>query len=135
VCLGNHDILGARKAFKSGLSSKWIKSVGEMLETPNWNFSESFIIDNIEYTHGSGRKAKSRCKDDLTSVIQGHYHCESYIEWYVGKTTKLFAMQLGTGIDNSAYAFAYGKNFKKPHINVGVVLDNGKLPIIEYMEL
>jgi hypothetical protein len=50
-----------------------------------------------------------------------------------GKTNRLFAMQLGCGVDDKSYAMAYGRFFDKMHINCGVVLDNGKLPIIEYM--
>ena len=42
-------------------------------------------------------------------------------------------MQLGCGVDDKAYAMAYGKNFSKNHINCGVII--GDTPIIEYMEL
>ena len=51
VCLGNHDILPDRKAFTSGISKSWVKSIGEVLETPNWEYSDSFLIDRVLYTH------------------------------------------------------------------------------------
>ena len=124
-----------RKAMTSGLSSSWIKTIGEVLDTPNWEFSEEFIIDDVLYVHGTGRKARNRARKDLTSVVQGHYHSESYIEHYVGNNFSIFAMQLGCGIDRKSYAMAYGKHFDKPHINCGVVLENGTLPILEYMKL
>ncbi len=133
VCIGNHDLIPDRKAFNAGLSQKWIKPIKEVLDTPNWEFAEQFIIDNVLYTHGTARKARQRSKDDFRSVVQGHYHSESYIEYFVGTRFKIFAMQIGCGVDKDSYAMAYGKHFKKQHINVGVVID--ELPILEYMKL
>jgi len=135
VCLGNHDNIPIRKAFNTGVSTAWIKSVGEVLNTPEWEYGEEFVLDNILYTHGIGRKAFARMQTDLISVVQGHYHSESYIQYSVGRSYKLFAMQVGCGIDDKSYAMAYGKHFNKMHINCGVVLENGKLPILEYMDL
>lgn len=135
VCLGNHDLIPNRKAFKAGLSKSWIKPIGEMLNTPNWEYAEEFVIDGVLYTHGTGRKAKDRMKQDMISVVQGHYHSESYIEYSVGRKHKLYAMQVGCGVNKDTYAMAYGKNFAKPHINCGVVLENGELPVLIYMNI
>jgi metallophosphoesterase superfamily enzyme len=135
VCLGNHDIIPNRKAMSAGVSASWVKDIGEVLDTPNWEYAEEYIIDDVLYVHGTGRKARNRARKDLTSVVQGHYHSESYIEHYVGNNFSIFAMQLGCGIDRKSYAMAYGKHFDKPHINCGVVLENGTLPILEYMPL
>lgn len=135
VCIGNHDLIPNRKAMTSGLSSSWIRTIDEVLDTPNWEFSEEFLIDGNLYVHGTGRKARNRAKKDLVSIIQGHYHSESYCEHFVGNNFKIFAMQVGCGIDRKAYAMAYGRHFDKPHINCGVVLENGRLPILEYMDL
>ena len=45
-------------------------------------------------------------------------------------------MQLGAAFDSNSYAASYAKNFtKKPIVAVGVILDNGKLPILEPMPL
>lgn len=135
VCLGNHDLIPNRRAMNSGLSNSWIKTIDEVLETPDWEFSEEFIIDDVTYVHGTARKARKRAQAELTSIVQGHYHSESYIEHFVGKNYKIFAMQVGCGIDRKSYAMAYGRHFNKPHINCGVVLENGTLPILEYMKL
>jgi metallophosphoesterase superfamily enzyme len=135
VCIGNHDAIPARKAMTSGLSASWIKSIEEVLDVPNWEFSEEFLIDGNLYCHGIGRKARQRAKSDLISVIQGHYHSESYIEYLVGLHYKIFAMQIGCGIDRKSYSMAYGRHFNKPHINCGVILENGELPILEFMNL
>jgi metallophosphoesterase superfamily enzyme len=135
VTIGNHDLIPDRKAFSSGLSKTWIKTISEVLEVPNWRFVESTIIDGVKYVHGTARKARQRAKDDFMSVVQGHYHSESYIEFYVGESYKYFAMQVGCGLDRGSYAAAYGRHFKKMHINCGVILENGEVPILEYMEL
>jgi hypothetical protein len=132
VCVGNHDDIPGRKIFSSGVSKQWLKSPNEVLGV-NWEFGEEFFIDDVLYTHGLNCKARTRAKNEMISVCQGHYHSESYVEWYVGPDRKIFAMQIGCGIDRREYAMAYGKNFKKPHINVGVIIDG--LPIIEYMLL
>lgn len=135
VCIGNHDLIPVRKAFNAGLSKLWIKPISEVLDTPNWIYEEEFYINEVLYTHGTGRKANKRMHADLISVIQGHYHSESYVEYSVGKFKKMFAMQIGCGVDDKSYAMAYGKHFDKMHINCGVVLENGTLPILEYMKL
>lgn len=134
VCIGNHDAIPNRKAFANGLSKRWIKSINEVIDTPKWEYGESFIVDGIEYCHGTGRVANARMKEDNISIVQGHYHSKSYIEFWQGKNgIRNFAMQIGCGIELGSYAFAYGKNFARPHINVGIII-NGKLPIIEYMD-
>jgi metallophosphoesterase superfamily enzyme len=135
VCIGNHDLIPVRKAFNAGLSKLWIKPISEVLNTPNWEYEEEFYIQDVLYTHGTARKANKRMKADLISVVQGHYHSESYIEYSVGKFKKMFAMQVGCGVDDKSYAMAYGKHFDKMHINCGVVLENGTLPILEYIKL
>ena len=135
ICIGNHDLIPLRKAFNAGLSKQWIKPIGEILDTPNWIYEEEFYIDEVLYTHGIARKANKRMHADLISVVQGHYHSESYIEFSVGKFKKMFAMQIGCGVDDRSYAMAYGRHFDKMHINCGVVLENGTLTILEYMKL
>lgn len=135
VCEGNHDLIPQRKMFSAGLSSQWLKPMSEVLNTPNWLFAQSFVFDNVEYTHGTGRQARQRMKQDLINIVIGHFHSKSYIEYLVGRVYKLFSLQVGCGIDDKSFAFAYGKNFAKSHINAGLVKDNGTLPIIEYMDL
>lgn len=135
VCVGNHDLIPIRKSFNAGISKVWVKSISEVLNTPNWIYEEEFNINDVLYIHGTGRKATSRMISDITSVVQGHYHSESYISYSVGKYRKMFAMQIGCGVDDKSYAMAYGKYFNKMHINCGVVLEGGKVPIIEYMDL
>ena len=137
ICIGNHDSIPGRKAMTGGISKKWLKTPAEVLGV-DWEFNEEFTIDGVTYTHGTGSKARTRARNEMVSICQGHYHSESYIEWYVGPDRKIFAMQVGCGIDRRSYSMAYGRNFKKPHINVGIIINHpkyGLIPIIEYMPL
>lgn len=139
VCIGNHDAIICRKAFSSGVSNKWIRSYSEVLGTSGWDFQQEHKIDNVTYVHGtgsSGKGATKRLREWHTSIVQGHIHTEAYVDWYCNKENKLFAMQVGCGVDDRSYAMAYAKNFTKKYIvSCGVVLNNGTLPIVVPMSL
>ena len=124
-----------RKAQSSAIPTKWIREYKDVLETPQWNFTYSVTYNDVLYIHGEGGTARSRMKKDLNSVVQGHLHTQAYCEHLVGSNFKIFGMQVGCGIDNKAYAMAYAKNYGKPAIGCGVVLNNGKTPINILMEL
>ena len=134
VIIGNHDRIIMRKAQSSAVPSKWIKEYKEVLETPGWTFTESLEIDNVLYVHGEGGTARTRCKLDMQSVVQGHLHTQAYVEYQVGRKSRVFGMQVGCGINHETYAMAYAKAGKKPAIACGVVL-GGKTGIVELMNL
>ena len=135
VVLGNHDLIPQRKIFNAGLSKHWLRPINEVIDTPSWNFvSELYINDRVLVTHGDGMQAKGRATKNLTSVIQGHSHTKSYIEYTQGHGMRTFAMQVGCGIDRTNPAFDYAKNNSLPHINVGVLINN-ETPLLQYMDL
>ena len=135
VTIGNHDRMCSRKRFTAGIPSAWIKTYNEVLETPNWNWVESIIYDDVLYEHGEGGQAQSKAKNNLMSSVCGHTHTEAYTRWYVGKRFRVFGMQVGCGVNSKSYAAAYAKNYKKQAIGCGVVLNNGTLPINILMPL
>ena len=135
VIIGNHDRMIMRKAQTSSIPSKWIKSYKEVLQVPGWNFVERYVKDGVQYLHGEGGTARTKCKADMMNTVQGHLHTQAYCEHYVGQNFRVFGMQIGAGINFSEYSFAYAKAGKKPAIGCGVVLNNGKLPINLLMEL
>lgn len=134
VVLGNHDKLVIRKAKTSGISKHWIKSFSDVLGVPNWNFKEEFYYDNVLYRHGVNAIGATNVLSDGCSIVQGHAHSECRLRWKCGKGDKVFGLQCPCGVDDSAYAFEYNDS-RKSIIGCAVVLDNGKLPIIELMEL
>lgn len=135
VIIGNHDRLVHRKAFSGGVSKRWIKEYKDVLNVPNWEFVEGLELFNVNINHGEGGTARSKMKKELQSQIQGHLHSDFYIEYIVGKNFRIFGMQVGCGVDHKSYAMAYGRNFKKPAIGCGVLLNRGTQPIIIPMKL
>lgn len=133
VCIGNHDRIIMRKAFDSQIPSRWIKSYNEVLGT-NWNWADRIVYDDVQYVHGEGGTARTKAKNDMMSTVQGHIHTQSYTEWMVGRNFKVFATQVGCGVDGNAYATAYAKNFKKQAIGCAVIL-GGHTSINCLMEL
>jgi metallophosphoesterase superfamily enzyme len=134
VIIGNHDRIIMRKAQTSAIPSKWIKSYKEVLETPDWNFVERYVLDNVQYLHGEGGEAATKCKADMMNTVQGHLHTKSYVVNFVGQNYRVFGVQVGCGIDHDSYAMAYCKYGKKPAIGCAVVI-NGTLPINLLMPL
>ena len=102
---------------------------------PDWNFVEWYEKNGVQYVHGEGGTARTKCRADMMNTVQGHLHTQAYCEHYVGQNFRVFGMQVGCGIDHESYAMAYAKYGKKPAIGCGVVLNNGKLPINLLMEL
>jgi hypothetical protein len=134
VTIGNHDRIIMRKAQTSSVPIKWIKAYKEVLEVPNWNFVDRYVLDNVKYIHGEAGTARTKCKADMQSTVQGHLHTQCYTEWYVGQNFKVLGMQVGCGIDFDTYAMAYAKRGKKPAIGCGVVI-GGHTAINELMNL
>ncbi len=134
VTIGNHDRLIMRKAQSSAIPSKWIKDYKDVLGVPNWNFVDKVVYDNVQYIHGEGGTAKTKCRADMMSTVQGHLHTQCYTEWFVGQNFKVFGTQVGCGIDHDSYAMAYAKRGKKPAIGCAIVID-GNTVINELMHL
>lgn len=134
VTIGNHDRLIMRKSQTSSIPKKWIKAYKDVLEVPQWKFVDRVVIDGVQYIHGEAGTARTKCRADMQSTIQGHLHTQCYTEWYVGQNFKVFGSQIGCGIDASSYAMAYAKRGKKPAIACAVVL-GGHTVINELMEL
>lgn len=130
VITGNHDAIVWRKIRTSGLSHRWVKNLGDVLNTPTWSFHMRRVYDNVLYIHGEGVTARTKALRTGRCVVQGHRHTEGYV-WHHGMEDRPFwGMQVGTGIDPDAYAFAYAKDHPPPVLSCGVVLDNGRLPIL-----
>ena len=136
VMIGNHDRIPERKIQESGLSKLWLRNISEVLGYDGWNFVDHYLKDDVLYVHGDGAgQAINRAKKELISIVQGHWHSQAYAQYLVGRNYKIFGMQVGCGVDDKSYAMAYGKNGPRSAIGCGVVLDGGRLPIVELMEL
>ena len=135
VIIGNHDRIIMRKAQTSAIPSKWIKSYKEVLEVPNWNFVERYEKDGVQFIHGEGGTARTKCRADMMNTVQGHLHTQAYTEHYVGKNFRVFGTQVGCGINHKSYAMAYAKYGKRPAVGCAVILNNGQTPLNLLMPL
>ncbi|MEJ6767443.1 MAG: metallophosphoesterase [Gammaproteobacteria bacterium] len=134
VLIGNHDRLIMRKAMSSAIPSQWVRDFKDVLQTPNWNFVDRIVYDNVQYVHGESGTARTKCKADMMSTVQGHLHTQCYTEWVVGQSFKVFGTQVGCGVDHDSYAMAYAKRGKKPAIGCGVII-GGHTAINKLMDL
>ncbi len=134
VVTGNHDLIILRKAYANGLSKRWIKDFNQVLGV-DWVFKPSFIYNNTLFRHGIGQKSAPKAGSEFMNVVQGHHHTSAYIEYRVGMGSKVFGMQVPCGVDRETYAMAYAQEFPKPAIGCSVILDYGKTPIVEMMDL
>lgn len=133
VIIGNHDRLVYRKAHSSGVSKRWIREYHEVLETPGWEFLEQITINGVCYNHGEGQTARSRMKAEMQSQVQGHYHNQFYLEYNVSPIARVFAMQVGCGVDRHSFAMAYGKHYRKPVIGCATVTGSTPIPRLHPM--
>ena len=137
VTIGNHDERVARLASKQGIPPMYLKDYNDIYNTPKWKWVNKTEIDNVMYTHGTGWGAKTPALNAaiscLQSVVCGHHHSISGINWMQGPTTTLFGMSVGCGVDRDHPAMLYGKSYlKKPVLSCGVVI-NGH-PYLETMK-
>ena len=140
VCIGNHDAIISRKLVATGLSQAWLKDFNDVLGTPGWIWQDQFSIDGVKYLHGTGSSGRNgainRAVNWNTNICQGHIHTETSIIYHANNDRLIWSMQLGAAFNSKSYAANYAKNFtKKPVVSVGVILENGRLPILEPMPL
>lgn len=141
VCIGNHTARPFRMARTIGIPSKFIRSYEEIWEAPKgWQWEDSYEIHGVHYTHGNGSSGQAaalkRAMQLRQSVVMGHLHKDAGIQYNVSARDAIYGMQVGCGISDHEYAFYYAKDDpRKSIISCGVVLNRGKLPIINLMPL
>lgn len=127
LCLGNHDSLVDRKSKTVGLPRRCFKPFREMWNLPKkWKDDFAFEFDNVLYTHGTGYSGKQghilAAFDNRMSTVTGHLHSVAGVEYLANTRGLIFGMGVGCGIDETKYAFEYGKGFRrKPIVSCGVV--------------
>jgi len=139
ITLGNHDLIIARKSEEAGIDNRWVRKLNEVLKCPDWIFEEQFLHDNVLYAHGTGCSGKGimrRVQNWGHSMVQGHIHTQAFVDFTASLTDLKWGMQAPCGIDYKSFAFSYSKfHTAKPILGCAVVLDNGKMPILEPMNL
>ncbi len=138
VCESNHASRIFTKAYKCGIPKAYLKDYREFLQAPDgWKWAVKWEIDGVIYKHGVGYSgtmgALNSAKDEMKPCVIGHLHSDAGILFWSNGSEVLWGMNVGCGIDEKAYAFAYSKNTRKKSILAcGVVID-GK-PILIQMK-
>jgi hypothetical protein len=138
VCIGNHDDRLIRLAESVNIPKKFLRNFNEVWDTPGWDWDYSHIIDDVYYFHGTGNggiyPAPNAAKKMLMSVVMGHCHTAAGIKWLASPQRRIFGMDVGCGIDDKAFNFAYGRHvIQRSIIAAGVVLDG--IPYHEIMPI
>jgi hypothetical protein len=135
VCIGNHDARVVRVAEDAGIPSMLIRDYADTWNTPEWKWLDDFQLDGVHYFHGIGTggayPAFNSMRSMLMSVVQGHVHAAAGIKWRANPVRRIFGMDTGCGIDDRAYAFAYGKHLRiRSILSAGVVIDGIPIHVI-----
>ncbi len=141
LCRGNHDDLVNRKGKTVGLPGRCFKTYRKIWGLPKgWEDDFEFKINGVLFKHGTGMSGRYAhvlaAERARMSTVIGHTHSSCGVEYMASSKDCIFGMGVGCGIDRKKYAFAYGKDFpRKPILACGVILDNGKHPLVIPMEL
>lgn len=138
VCIGNHCSRIVRLAESVNIPAKFLRNYNEIWETKNWVWDWDFVIDNVCYQHGMGsgglHPAYTVMRKTAMSTVLGHNHTASGIKFLVNRNARLFGLDVGSGIDDSQMAFAYGKHTKIRSVISAAVIIEGH-PYLEMMPI
>ena len=128
VTIGNHDCRPQRLAKTVNVPECFLKDYNTLWGTDGWTWDYNFLIDDVYYCHGTGTSgihpAWNKSGKMLMSVVMGHCHSRAGIKWRVNPLKRIFAMDVGCGVDNDAFQFVYGRECDdKPILAAAVVLD------------
>jgi len=128
VCIGNHDERPSRLARTVNIPDFMMRPYSELWGTPKWEWSFRFEIDGVNYRHGTGiggiHPAWNLMNRIHQSVVIGHLHPRAGVKWSMNNSARLFGMDVGCGIDEKAWQFAYGRDTPdRPAVGAGVVID------------
>jgi hypothetical protein len=131
VLESNHGSLVIRKALAHGLSRKFFRTPGDVLEAPkkwSWHFDIQLTLPNgtpCYFHHSKGVNVKKNSQAMGSSFVQGHHHEEFEIQYWGNPNALLFGMTVGCLVDTKALSMAYNKNnLKRPVIGCGVIINS-----------
>lgn len=127
VTIGNHDRRVARKMKSNQIDSIWQKSFNDVFQT-NWKFLPDYFYNGIYFCHGEGCTARITALQKQCSVVQGHRHSETYIDF---PAKNLFAVQTPVGVNRETLAFDYARVDPKEWTLGATVILNNSIPLIE----
>jgi predicted phosphodiesterase len=125
----NHGSMVYRKGKHHGISAKYLREYGDVLEAPKgWRWCLDLTINAggkpVYFHHGKESNVLAVSQKMGYSVVQGHYHNEYGIRYWGNPSGLRWGMQIGCSIDDESMAFAYNKiTTKRPIIGHAIILE------------
>jgi hypothetical protein len=138
--IGNHEQRIEKRLAEIGIPREFLKSFKDLFFLPNtWEIGDYFIIDGVHYSHGTGFSGQHAAVQNMmknrVSSVMGHTHTFGGVVYSNNGIDTAFALNVGSLLDDQAYAFAYSKyNRQKPTLGCGVVYSTEKAEFIPYVE-
>lgn len=129
VLESNHGVRPFKTAFRAGIPSAYMKSYQEFTEAPKgWEWFHRYMIDGVLYFHGepfSGKDAAmNAAQKNRSSCVIGHVHAFGGVQYHKSHKDEIFGLNVGCGIDDTAYPFKYAQNnAARPTLGCGVIID------------
>lgn len=131
VALGNHCVMGERKAKQAGIPLDYLKSYNELYGVAfDWQDSFWFPVrdkdDMCLMVHTASASLLRAAQTHSHNIVQGHHHSVFGVEWWADKKQISWAMSVGCLINpkHPAFNYAKGATSKRPILGSGVVLDD-----------
>jgi hypothetical protein len=115
ILYSNHGQMAIRKSISGGLSTRRIRPISEILNTPKgWIWHEQLVIETggskILFSHQLKKNLLAASKDVGCCVVEAHYHSSVGIQYYYTKLGELkWAVSMPCLIDDTSAAFLYNK--------------------------
>lgn len=129
ACTSNHTDRPFRQGYKTGLPRQFFKDYKELLNAPDgWVYRDQWIVDDILFFHGepyTGRAAAQKAAVEKNrNCVFGHVHSNAGVHYINDGVRQRWAVNSGCLIDETAYAFRYGKHFKdRPVLGTSLIID------------
>lgn len=136
ICIGNHDKIPERQAATLGMPEIFLRSFRDLWELPEgYEVDNHFIIDDVMYHHGTNacgiNGAINKALNERMSVVQGHEHSSFKIDYRANARDIIFGCSCGCGVDNTAYAFEYGKLApRKPILGTAIIKSSSEAYLV-----
>ena len=131
----NHDALPRRKARLIGIPDEMMKDYLSIIQAPDtWTFVSELVLKLpngilCKFKHNFGSNLLMDSIKQGMSLVCGHLHTKSSVQWWQNDLGMNFAMQVGCLIENESPAFDYDKNNATRPVYSTAIIKNGT-PII-----
>ena len=124
----------ARVAKTVSLPDFVLKSYNELWNVPDWEVDFSFVIDEVLYRHGTGchgiHPAWNLMNKMKMSAVMGHTHSRAGTKWSMNPLKRFFCLDVGCGISEKEWQFAYGRDMlERPILACGIVDDGQPISV------